>query len=120
MNNNSCDAVIQGHTPAWLPSLWKRVPVMARAILVGSLVAAAGTIPWALLVSANLKYLTSVPWAVPPTIFYLWLFWRYLNGNGWPGSTAEIRRTYLRANRLQADVWGSAILAGVLGLATIV
>ena len=38
-----------------------------------------------------------MPWAVPLTAVYLWFFWRYLNGSGPPGSTAEERRTSLRA-----------------------
>ena len=47
---------------------------------------------------------------------YLWLYWRYARGNGWPQSTAAARRTNSRANRLPDDVWGPALLAGVLGL----
>jgi membrane protease YdiL (CAAX protease family) len=33
--------------------------------------------------------------------------------------TAELRRTSLRANRLSAEVWGMSLLAGLLGLATL-
>jgi len=101
-------------------SLWQGLPVMVRAILSGMLVAAAGTIPWALLVGGNLKFLPSVPWAVPPTILFLWLFWRYLQGEGWPRSTAAARRTSLRANGLSPEVWGASLLAGTLGLITVV
>ncbi len=50
----------------------------------------------------------------------LWLFWRYVGGAGWPRATAGARRTSLRANRVSGDVWGAAILAGVLGLVALV
>ena len=42
-------------------ALWHRVPVIIRAILTGGLVAALGTVPWALLVSLNIKYGSAVP-----------------------------------------------------------
>ena len=101
-------------------AFWKRLPVLIKAVLIGVTVATAGTGPWALLSGANLKYLSSVPWSVPPTAVYLWFFWRYLQGAGWPRSTAEARRVSLRANRLSDDVWGTALFAGVLGLAAVV
>lgn len=99
--------------------LWRRLPVIVRAVLTGGIVAAAGTTPWALLVSANTKHWSAVPWAVLPSGFYLWLFWRYVRGKGWPQSTADSRRTCCRANRIPGDVWGAALLAGVLGLVSI-
>jgi len=94
------------------------VPVIVRAVLTGGIVAAAGTTPWALLVSANTKHWSGVPWAALPTGLYLWLYWRYVRGEGWPRSTAESRRTSCRANHLRRDVWGAALFAGVLGLAS--
>ena len=95
-------------------SLWQRLPVIVRAVLVGSTVSAAGILPWVFLVAWNQKWLMSVPWAVLPTALYLWLFWRYLQGAGWPQSTAEARRTGLRANRLSSDVWGWRFSPGSL------
>src|SRR5262249_52816209 len=61
-----------------------------------------------------------VPWAVPLTAMYLWGLWQYLRGAGWPRSTAEARRRSLRANRLSGEIWGAALLAGILGIATLV
>ncbi len=101
-------------------ALWRRLPVLVRAVLTGLVLAAAGTTPWAVLVSANSKHGSAVPWAVPPTALYLWLFWRYVRGAGWPRSTAQARRSRCRANRLSDDVWGRALFAGGLGLATVV
>jgi membrane protease YdiL (CAAX protease family) len=97
-------------------AFWRRLPVVVRAALTGLAVGTAGTLPWAALVAANLKHWAAVPWAVPPTVLYLWLFWRYFQGAGWPRSTAETRRTSFRARRLSGDVWGAAIFAGILGL----
>ncbi|MEX2282887.1 MAG: type II CAAX endopeptidase family protein [Gemmatimonadota bacterium] len=99
---------------------WQRLPVTVRAVISGGVMAAAGTLPWALLASANARYVASVPWAVPVTVLYLWFFWRYARGEGWPAATAAARRTSHRANRLSDDVWGAALFAGMLGLITVV
>ena len=101
-------------------SVWSRLPVIVRAVLTGLVVASFGTIPWSLLVKANLKFFPAVPWAVLPAVLYLWLFWRYVNGAWWPHSTAEIRHTTCRANRLSEEVWGASLLAGGLGLVALV
>ncbi len=101
-------------------SLWRRLPVILQAVLTGVVVAGAGTIPWGVLASANFKHWSAVPWAVPPAALYLWLFWRYVQGAGWPQSTADARRTNCRANRLSAEAWGAALFAGVLGLLALV
>jgi membrane protein implicated in regulation of membrane protease activity len=74
--------------------------IIVQAVLIGMLVVIAGTIPRNLIFAANLRYYATVPWAVPLTAVYLWLFWRYLNGDGPPTSSAEERRMSLRANRV--------------------
>jgi len=96
------------------------LPVVVRAVLTGLVVAAVGTIPWGVLVKANYKHFPAMPWAVLPTALYLWLFWRYVQGAGWPQSTAEARRTNCRANPLSAEVWRAALFAGGLGLVALV
>ena len=96
--------------------LWLRVPLLVRAVLTGLVAAMAGALPWTFLMSANTKHLSAVPWAVPIMAAYLWLYWRYVRGSGWPQSTSASRRTNSRANRLPDDVWGLALLAGILGL----
>ncbi len=100
-------------------ALWQRLPVVVRAVLSGMTVATVGTLSWALLGSANGRYFIAVPWAVVPATLGLWLFWRYLRGEGWPRSTARMRRESLRANPLPAEVWPMAIMSGLLGLSTI-
>lgn len=101
-------------------SLWRRLPVLVRAVLTGGALAVVGTTPWAILVALNSRHWPAVPWAVPPTALYLWLFWRYVRGEGWPGSTSEARRVNGRANPLPGEVWGAALFAGGLGLVALV
>jgi membrane protease YdiL (CAAX protease family) len=50
---------------------------------------------------------------------YLWFFWRYVRGAGWPRSTAAARRASSRANGRPDYLWGPALLAGVLGLVSV-
>ena len=97
--------------------LWCRLPLVARAIVLGVVAAAAGTLPWAALVSVNTRHRSAVPWAVPLMAIYLWFYWRYLvRGTGWPRSTGEARRVNARVNALSPEAWGLALLAGLLGL----
>lgn len=94
--------------------------VVIQAVLIGMFVVIVGTIPRNLIFAANLRYYTSVPWAVPVTAVYLWLFWRYLQGAGPPESTMEERRSGVRANRVPVRVWAWALLAGGLGIVALV
>jgi membrane protease YdiL (CAAX protease family) len=100
--------------------IWLRFPVVVRAVLAGAAVAAVGTLPWAALASANTRHLSTLPWAVPSMAIVLWVYWRYfVQGTGWPRSTADARRTSARVNALPAEVWGPALLAGMLGLVSV-
>src|SRR5262249_36643764 len=99
---------------------WLRLPIAIRAIATGVAVAAIGTMPWAWLVSANMRYQSAVPWSVPIMAAYVGLYWVYfVRGSGWPRSTAERRRVDSRVNWMPVEVWGPALLAGVLGLASV-
>jgi membrane protease YdiL (CAAX protease family) len=94
--------------------------IVIEAMLVGMFALLVATLPRNLVFAANLKYFSSVPWAVPLIAVYLWYFWRYLGGWGPPETTAEKRRTLLRANPLSARVWAWALLAGTLRIAMLV
>ena len=96
--------------------LWRRIPVILRAALIAELVASIGDLPPAGLMLANLKLFPRIPWLLPATAVWLWLFWRWMNGAGWPRSTAEIRKRDLRARPLPARVWRWSLLAGGLGI----
>jgi len=83
-------------------------------------VAALGTVPWARLISANVRHLSGIPWSVPIMVGYLALYWAYfVRGAGWPRSTSGTRRTTARAKSVRDEAWGIALLAGILGLVSI-
>jgi membrane protease YdiL (CAAX protease family) len=100
-------------------TVWHRLPVIMRASMAGLAVAAAGILPWMVLATWNQRVLPRVPWALLPMGLYLWLLWSYLNGKGWPSTTAELRRASLRARGLPGEIWAKSILAGILGLASL-
>jgi membrane protease YdiL (CAAX protease family) len=97
-----------------------RLEVIVQAVVVGMIVMLAGTLPRNFLFAANLKYFTSVPWAVPVTAVYLFFFWRYLDGAGPPESTADARRTLLRGKKIPARMWAWSLIAGGLGIVALV
>ena len=67
---------------------------------------------WAGLMLANMKTTPAVPWAFVVMATLLWLAWRYLGGKGWPQSTSEARRRYLRANPVSGQAFFWALLTG--------
>jgi membrane protease YdiL (CAAX protease family) len=104
----------------YLASLWRRIPIVLRAIIVGYLVAAIGGLPPAIFLIGNLKLLPSIPWLLPATILWLWFFWQYCNGRWWPQSTSNARHRDLRAPALGAKQWLWSIIAGGLGMVSVV
>jgi membrane protease YdiL (CAAX protease family) len=90
-----------------------------RIILFGLLALAitflAGGI-WNALLLTNLQKFPSVPWSVPTMALLLWLMWSYLGGKGWPRSTSDARRHYLRADRKSAQTYLWLFVAGVLSV----
>ncbi len=100
--------------------LWNRLPVLLRAIVVAELIADIGGLMPDLFMVANLKFSPSIPWLLPATALWLWILWRYLNGEGWPRSTAESRRRDLRARPLSGTVWFWSLLAGGLAMVSVV
>ncbi|MCI0690689.1 CPBP family intramembrane metalloprotease [candidate division KSB1 bacterium] len=108
----------------FLITIWQRLPIILCAVIAGLIVVTAGVLPWSILVAANLRYplkfFPSLPWAVPAMALYLWLFWQYLKGKGWPPSTAETRRMNLRANALSPRAWRWSLGAGSLAAASLI
>jgi membrane protease YdiL (CAAX protease family) len=98
---------------------WQWLPVVVRAVVVGTLVGGMATLPWSVLVGANFKLWPSVPWSVPVMALYLWIYWQYVGGKGWPASTAESRRRDLRARSLSGPLWRWSLLAGSLGIVSL-
>jgi len=100
----------------FLGRMWRRLPVLVRAVIVGCLVVTAGGVLTGPLIYANLKLFPAVPWSVPVLVGYMWVFWQYLRGRWWPRSTAEARRQGLRARRLSLRAWCWALTAGYLAM----
>jgi membrane protease YdiL (CAAX protease family) len=71
---------------------------------------------WSALLSVNLATSPAIPWSVAVMALLLWLLWRYLGGAGWPRSTADARRRYLRARRTSGRVFAWAVAAGLLSI----
>jgi membrane protease YdiL (CAAX protease family) len=95
---------------------WNRLPAIARGILVAELVVSIGTIPPSVAVILNMRTSPHIPWMLVVTAGWLWFFWWYVTGHGWPRSTAEARRRDLRAPSLSKDAWTWALVAGALGI----
>jgi membrane protease YdiL (CAAX protease family) len=71
---------------------------------------------WTVLLIANLRSNPTIPWSVPLMAALLWIFWSYLGGKGWPQSTSEARRRYLRANWASRRTFVWALIAGLLSV----
>jgi membrane protease YdiL (CAAX protease family) len=82
--------------------------------------AALGLLPWNILAQLNVRWWPNVPWCAPVGLLWLFLFWSYLNGAGWPASTAESRNKLLRALPLHGDRLRWCVLAGASGLSALV
>ncbi len=101
-----------------LRRFWNWLPVIVRAIIVGELVVDIGGIVPPLAIIANLRTTPRVPWMILVTGLWLWIFWWYLRGGGWPQQTAESRCRNLRGESLSGRAWGWALLAGSLAIAS--
>ena len=94
---------------------------IAFAILAGIAVLLAGSLPWVGvpgiggLASWNLRALPTVPWAIVPMALYLWAYWKYISGRIGSTDSSKMRQANLRANPLSADVWGMALITGLIG-----
>jgi membrane protease YdiL (CAAX protease family) len=96
---------------------WRRLPVVPRALLNAFLVSLFGSFLWGALLGANLSAARSVPWAALVMALYLWPYWRYLGGWGWPRSTSAARRDNLGARSLPPAIWRWSLVAGGLMVA---
>ncbi len=93
----------------------RTLKVVGFGLLAFAITTLAGGI-WSVLLVTNLRSSPAVPWSVPAMALLLWLMWSYLGGRGWPCSTSEARRLYLRANRRSGWTYLWAWVAGVLSV----
>ncbi len=97
-----------------LAGIWKRLPLFVRAVVAGLLVAGTGQLPWTLLVAANVSLVPAIPWSAAVMVVYLALWWRYLQGWGWPEATREARRRDLRGGVPSRKVWLWSLLTAAM------
>jgi membrane protease YdiL (CAAX protease family) len=86
--------------------LWRRVPSPVAAVLSGLFVFSVMQNGWFALFLINLEVMPRIPWSVPLGLLWLWAWFRYFGGKGWPASTAARRRRRLRAGGITAAQWG--------------
>jgi membrane protease YdiL (CAAX protease family) len=98
-------------------SFLRRTGAIFKSGILGFLILVLGAGIWAVLVAVNLSVSPAVPWAVPAMALVLWAMWMVLGGKGWPRSTSQARRLYLRANPASAQAFGWAALAGSMSVA---
>jgi membrane protease YdiL (CAAX protease family) len=96
--------------------LWNWLPAVVRGIIASEVIVSLGATVPGFAVIFNLKTSPRVPWMAIVTAGWLWFFWRYLSGHGWPRSTAEARRRDLRGGPLSPRTWMWALVAGTLGI----
>lgn len=96
-------------------------PILAVvvAILIGFVCLVLGGAVGGALMLANLKLAPALPLFLPATALWLWLFWRYVRGDGWPRSTSYRRRELLRVRTLSPRAWAWALAAGGLSLVAV-
>lgn len=97
-----------------------RVRIVAEAAILALVVAGFASVVWGALLVANLRSSPAIPWAIVVMALVLFFYVQYLGGRGWPRSTAEARRTLLRARLVPPTVLGWALLAGALALVALV
>ena len=97
-------------------ALWRRLPVLVRALIVAFVVLNIGTTATVLPLIGNVKFHPEIPWAFPATLAILAVFWWYFTGGGWPSSTRELRRDVTRRQILSWPVWRVSLLAIALSV----
>lgn len=89
--------------------------LIGMGVLALAITGFAGTL-WTVILLANLRFNPTIPWSVPTMGVLLWAAWRYLGGKGWPRSTSEARRLFLRANRTSTRTFVWASIAGLISI----
>lgn len=97
-----------------LRSLWSRIPIVVRALVLGLVIQIVGVMPFMILVQLNLEALPALPWAALVEVGVLWGLWRYLGGAGPPSSTAQTRRRWRRAHPVDRGLWPATAASGLL------
>ncbi len=90
--------------------------MVARSAILAFLILGFGQGVWTGLLGVNLWTSPAIPWSVAVMSLVLWLMWQYLDGKWWPHSTSDVLHRCLRARLTYRQVFGWAMLAGVLSI----
>ncbi len=103
-----------------MPALFRRIPTVAWfGALAFFLTVVTGGV-WTALLAVNLATSAAIPWSVVVMGVLLWLMWRYFGGAWGPRHTAEVRRRAMRARPPEKQVFIWALVAGGLGLVSLI
>jgi len=101
------------NSPSRVVGLWHRLPVLVRSVVGGFFVFFVLQTGCTLLFLANIELSPSVPWMLPAGLLYLWVMFRFFDGQWGFRSTADARRQSLRARRLDRNEWTAALWAAL-------
>ncbi|MHA1966165.1 MAG: CPBP family intramembrane glutamic endopeptidase [Candidatus Hodarchaeales archaeon] len=96
-------------TDPLVAKLWKKIPFLIRAIIIGVLVCEIGIITWLVTMT-----FIPAPWSFFIMIGAFWLYWKYFSGGGRPHSTVEARKFRFRSIKMSQDVWKWGLVAALL------
>ena len=97
------------NSPSRVVGLWNRLPVLIRSVVGGFFVFIVLQTGCTMLFLANIELSPSVPWMLPAGLLYLWVMFRFFDGQWGFRSTADARRESLRARRLDRREWTAAL-----------
>ena len=95
------------------PRVLEIAGTLSKYVGLGLAVTVAVAVPWSALVALDLRFSPRLPWAIPAGMAYMCAATAYLNGSGWPKSTAAARKRYFRAQPLVLAEFNWALLAGL-------
>lgn len=103
-------------TKAGFIRIFKYIPTVVWAPVLGFAVMTVGVFAWQILAQLNVLTTPSIPWSTPLTAILLWAYFRYFGGNWGPRSTQDFRRACLRANPLAPHIRRTVVATAVAGL----
>ncbi len=89
-------------------SMWRRLPLVVRAVLSGLFVSGVGVFTWGGLISRF-----PFAWVVLPGLFVLWAFWKFFSGSWGSSRLAECRKAWFRSTRLSPSTWKWGMAAAI-------
>ena len=92
-----------------LKTNWLKIPLIIRAILIGTFIALFGISIW-----GGFATYIPLPWSVVAMAIFLYIYWKYFSGYWKPKSTQEFRKSNFRNTRLSTYEWKWGIITALL------